>query len=294
MSNPAFTSHFISAPDGLTLHLRSFGDEASTLTPVVCLPGLARTGGDFDVLAAHLSTGGRRVVALDYRGRGLSQWDTDPSHYDIATENADILAVLAATGIEQAIFIGTSRGGMHTMVLSATRPHLIKAAVLNDIGPVLESSGLARIKGYIGKLPQPRGWADAVDMFQRLAGAHFSALSAADWETFARLTFVEKDGRLVAQYDPALAKNLARIDLSVPIPDLWPQFEGLRHVPLLVLRGGNSDLLSAQTLAEMARRHPRCETLTVPGQGHAPMLLDMASVMRIADFVETWGEPALT
>lgn len=289
MPASAFASHFISAPDGLVLHLRVYGDDASLLTPVVCLPGLARTSGDFDALATHLSASGRRVAALDYRGRGLSQWDSDPAHYDVMTENADIQAVLAAAGIENAIFIGTSRGGIHTMVLAATRPRLIRAAVINDIGPVIESKGLARIKGYVGKLPPPRSWADALDLMKRLASAQFTDLSEAEWDSFARLTFKEKDGQIVTQYDPALAKGLAALDLTVEIPDLWPQFNGLAHVPLLVIRGANSDLLSVETLAEMVRRHPRCETFTVPGQGHAPLLLDAASIQRIAAFVEAQG-----
>ena len=289
MTGQGFSSHFISAQDGLVLHLRSYGDDASPLTPVVCLPGLARTGGDFDALALALAAAGRRVVALDYRGRGLSQWDANPAHYDVMTENADIQAVLAAAGIEQAVFVGTSRGGIHTMVLSATRPRLIKAAVLNDIGPVIESKGLARIKGYVGKLPQPRNWADATDLIKRLASAQFTGLSEAEWDEFARLTFVETNGALAARYDPALSKGLAAIDLSAKIPDLWPQFDGLKHVPLLVIRGANSDLLSPETLAAMAARHPRCETFSVPGQGHAPLLLDTPSIERIAAFVAAWA-----
>jgi pimeloyl-ACP methyl ester carboxylesterase len=289
MPAQGYTSHFISAQDGLVLHLRSYGDDASRLTPVVCLPGLARTAADFDSLARELSANDRRVVALDYRGRGLSQWDKNPARYDIMTENADIQAALAAAGVESAVFIGTSRGGVHAMVLAATRPRLIRAAVLNDIGPVIESKGLARIKGYVGKLPQPRDWKDAIDLIKRLASAQFTGLGEAEWEAFARLTFVEKDGGLVAQYDPALAKGLASIDLTAKIPDLWPQFMGLAHVPLLVIRGANSDLLSIETLAEMTRRHPRCETLTVAGQGHAPLLLDAPTIGWIAAFVEAHG-----
>ena len=229
------------------------------------------------------------MLALDYRGRGLSQWDKDPAHYDIFIENADIQAVCAAAGVARAVFVGTSRGGIHVMALSAARPRLIHAAVLNDIGPVLESKGLARIKGYVGKLPQPRDFADAVDLMKRLASAQFTALSDPDWEAFARQTFVEKDGKLAPSYDPALAKGLAAIDLAKPLPTLWPQFEGLREMPLLVLRGANSDLLSEATVAEMQARHPRCEAHTVPGQGHAPLLLDEPTIARVAAFVEQWG-----
>ena len=265
----AFVSRFYSSQDGLKLHLRDYGSRLSELTPVVCLPGLSRTAADFDMLARVLSADGRRVAALDYRGRGLSQWDPKPENYNVPVENRDIQDILAAAGIAKAVFVGTSRGGIHTMVLSALRPGLLKAVVLNDIGPVLEGKGLARIKGYVGRLPQPSSWSDAVDLFKKMASAHFTGLSDAEWEAYARLTFKEDDkGRLVTQYDPALSKNLETLDLSAKIPEMWPQFEGLGKVPLMIIRGENSDLLSADTVAEMVRRHPGAETFVAEGQGH--------------------------
>ena len=282
----AFTSRFYSAQDGLRLHLRDYGSRISPALPVVCLPGLARTAADFDMLARALSAQGRRVVALDYRGRGLSERDKNPANYDVIVENRDIQDILVAAGVAEAVFVGTSRGGIHTMVLSALRPGLLKAVVLNDIGPVLEARGLARIKGYVGKMPQPASWSDAVDLFKKMASAHFTAMSDADWEAFARLTFEEKDGKLAPQYDPALSKNLEKLDLSQPIPEMWPQFEGLGRIPLMIIRGGNSDLLSAETVAEMVRRHPGCETMVVPDQGHAPLLMDEISIGAIKGFVE--------
>ncbi len=286
---PAYESRFFTSHDGLRLHVRDYGPRETSALPVVCLAGLSRNSGDFDAVAQSLANGSagkpRRVVALDYRGRGLSDYDRSWTNYDIMVENRDILDALTATGVHEAVFLGTSRGGLHTMVLTATRPSLIRAAILNDIGPVIEQKGLARIRGYVGKLPQPRSIADAVDLFRTMMSAHFTNLSEQEWETYARLTFEEKDGKLVPRYDPGLGKTLEQIDVEAPLPTLWPQFEGLRNVPVLVIRGENSDLFSTATMDEMARRHPAMETYTVAGQGHAPLLLDEASINRISAFV---------
>ena len=292
MSPPAaFQSRFFTAADGLRLHMRDYGPRASTALPIVCLPGLARTAGDFDPLARALC-GARRVVALDYRGRGLSERDRDWKNYDILVENADILNVLTGAGIEAAIFVGTSRGGLHIMALAATRPALLRGAVLNDIGPVIEAKGLMRIRGYVGTLPRPSSWADAVDLLKATASAQFTGLDDADWEAYARLTFEQRDGRFVPQYDPLLRKGLEALDFETALPALWPQFEGLRHIPLLVIRGANSDLLAPATVEEMLRRHPDGWSHVVPGQGHAPLLRDAATIARIAAFVRmVSGEP---
>ena len=257
---PSAVSRFISAPDGLKLHVRDHGPLFGEALPVVCLPGLSRTADDFEALAFALAQGAagkpRRVLCPDYRGRGLSDWDPDWKNYDAKVESADILAILDASGVEKAVLVGTSRGGINTMAIAAMRPAVLAGAVLNDIGPVLEAKGLARIRSYIGKLPPPASWADAAGLLKHISDTHFTSLSDADWDRFARLTFKEDNGRLVGKYDPALMKTLAGLDLEAPLPTLWPQFEGLGHVPALVLRGGNSDLLSQATAEEMTRRHP--------------------------------------
>ncbi len=282
-------SRFFSGPDGLKLHLRDYGPRDGAALPVVCLPGLARTAEDFDVLARAIAGGQaggpRRVVALDYRGRGLSARDPDWRNYDLGVESADIQSLLAAVEIPEAMFVGTSRGGLHCMLLAAFRPTLLRAVVMNDIGPVLEPRGLARIRGYVGKLPRPKSWADAVAMFKQVSGTHFTALSEADWMAYARLTLQETDGQLVPRYDPMLMKVLERLDLEAPLPDLWPQFEALGQLPLLVIRGENSDLLSNATLAEMLKRHTGAQSLIVPGQGHAPLLHDAPTITRICNFL---------
>lgn len=284
------TSHFATASDGLKLHYRDVGRGERGALPVVCLPGLTRTTADFDVLAAHLSGGGaagppRRVISLDYRGRGCSDHDPKPENYNVPIEAGDVLAVLAEAEIGAAVFVGTSRGGLITMVLSSFRPDLIRGTVLNDIGPVLEPAGLARIRGYVGQRPPPRDWDEAVRTIQGYAGAQFTGLSADDWLYFARTTFAERDGVLAGRYDPALSEALRALDPQKPLPVLREQFDGLKGAPLLIVRGATTDLLSEETTAEMLRRHPDAALLTVPGQGHAPLLHDPVTLARIAGFV---------
>jgi len=289
MSQPPFESRYFSASDGLKLHVRDYGSPLDPGMPVVCLSGLSRNSADFGPLASALSKGlageKRRVLALDYRGRGLSDYDRNWQNYSLEVENDDVLAILTAAEIERAIFIGTSRGGLHVMLLSARRPTVIHAVVLNDIGPVLEPRGLARIRSYVGKLPAPHSAADAIDLLKRLMSEQFNGLGEADWAAYAKITFADAAGRLGSRYDPKLMKPLESLDLEQPLPDYWPQFDGLRKAPLLIIRGENSDLLSAATLAAMAQRHPGSEIHIVEGQGHPPLLLDQESIGRICGFI---------
>ncbi|HEY8007529.1 MAG TPA: alpha/beta hydrolase [Methylocella sp.] len=284
-----FESRFFSAADGLRLHVRDYGSPLEAGIPVVCLAGLTRNSADFGPLASALAAGQagkmRRVLALDYRGRGLSDYDPDWKNYSLAVENSDVLSILTALEINAAIFIGTSRGGQHTMLLSASRPAVLRGAVLNDIGPVLEPRGMARIRGYVGKLPAPRSIPDAVDLLKEMMSERFNGLSRADWETYAKITFTDAVGRIGARYDQNLMKTLIGLDLEQPLPSMWPQFDGLRGIPLLILRGANSDLLSVETLNAMKARHAGAETHTVKGQGHAPLLLDQETIARICAFV---------
>jgi pimeloyl-ACP methyl ester carboxylesterase len=279
------TSRFIAAADGLVLHVRDYGGADKARLPVICLPGLTRTADDFAALATALSADGRRVIAVDYRGRGRSGYDSDPAKYSLPVELGDVIAILAALQCEPAVFIGTSRGGILTMLLAAVRPAAIAGAVLNDIGPVLEPAGLERIKGYVGKLPQPKDYDDAAAILMRLFGPQFPRLTLEDWRNSARRGFRDSDGVLVPTYDVALMQALADVDVSKPIPDLWPQFEALKGVPLMVVRGALSDLLSPETVEAMALRHPGLETLVVPDQGHAPLLAEPNVIARIAAFV---------
>ena len=288
MMTDAYVNLFVSALDGLRLYARDYGPRAGRALPVVCLPGLARTSADFHALARALSQDDkrpRRVVALDYRGRGRSDYDRNWKNYDVKVELNDVLQVLTVAGIEEAVFVGTSRGGIITMALSVARPALIRGAVLNDIGPGIEGKGLARIRGYIGKLPPPANEREAVEILKNLMSARFTALPDEAWTSFARATWKEEGGRLVLDYDPALMRTLETVDLEAPIPPLWGLFEGLKRVPVLALRGANSDLLSAETVEAMKAAHPRLEAVTVPDQGHAPLLQGREIVQRIGRFL---------
>lgn len=286
MDSIATTSRFISAPDGLRLHARCHGMTGSQPLPVVCLPGLARTAEDFDALAAALTRQGRRVIALDYRGRGLSEYDRDPARYSFPIELADVLAVLTALDALPAIFVGTSRGGILTMLLAALRPTAIAGCVLNDIGPVIEPKGLMRIKGYIGKLPQPRSYEEGAEILRRLFDAQFPKLTHEDWLASARRTFKQENGALVTTYDVKLAKTLEGVDFEKPFPPLWAQFDALPEVPVMVIRGENSDILSAATVEAMRSRRPALDIVEVPDQGHAPLLAEDDVIGRIAAFAD--------
>ena len=282
------TSVFITAPDGLKLHVQCYGQRMPGRLPVVCLPGLARTSGDFDALAHTLASDAeapRQVFALDYRGRGLSEYDTDPMNYTLATELGDLLAVLTALGMSKSVFVGTSRGGLLTMLLATARPTAIAGAVLNDIGPVIELTGLVRIKSYVGKLPRPQSFEEGAEVLRRLFGSQFPKLTDDDWLGYSRRTFkVDKRG-MAPLYDVRLAKTLAGIEFDRPVPPMWREFDALGRMPVMVIRGANSDLLSQATVAAMAARRSAMETVTVPDQGHAPLLTAPDLIARIAAFV---------
>jgi pimeloyl-ACP methyl ester carboxylesterase len=283
-SNP--TSIFVSAPDGLRLHVRSYGEASAPALSVVCLPGLSRTAADFEALAGALSHDkARRVIALDYRGRGRSEYDRDVAHYAFHTELADILAVIAALDCTPAIFVGTSRGGILTMMLAALRPTAIAGVVLNDIGPVIEPKGLVRIKGYLGRLPQPRSFEEAAEILRRLFSAQFPKLGPEDWLAEARRSFQQADdGQLVPTYDARLAKTMEGVDFERPLPPLWKEFDALANVPLLVVHGEHSDILTAATVEAMRARRRKMDVIEVPDQGHAPRLAEADVIARIAGF----------
>ena len=283
----AFEDLYFSAPDGLRLHVLAAGPRNGARLPAVCLPGLARTCEDFRELVTALAEDAenpRRVLALDSRGRGKSERDPNPANYSVPVEIGDLLAVLAAAGVERAVFVGTSRGGILTMTLSAVRPAVIAGAVLNDIGPVLDMAGLLRIKGYVGKLPKPSSMEDAAIVLRRALGSQFPGLLEDEWQLYAQRTFVETSNGVEANYDPKISAAIANIDPSAPPPEMWPQFDGLAHAPLMLIRGQHSDLLSPETTKAMQARRPDLELVEVLGQGHAPLLADRFTIERICAF----------
>ncbi len=277
-TNGSFTERFFPASDGLQLYAREYGHDnlqAKATLPIVCLAGLSRNSRDFHLLAEQLSTHPqkpRRVVALDYRGRGFSAWDPDKSHYQLAVEAEDVLTACAVLDVAQAIFIGTSRGGLILHLLAAMRPALLRGVILNDIGPVVETTGLMLIRQYLEAQPVLHSWKEAAESLKGVHGASFPALDEVDWDDMAKAIFREKHGMIVADFDPALVEPLKSINENSPMADLWTLYEGLKPVHLMTIRGENSAILSPATFAEMAKRHPQMRLVTAIGQGHAPLL----------------------
>ncbi|MBV8792592.1 MAG: alpha/beta hydrolase [Pseudolabrys sp.] len=284
-------SKYISAPDGLRLHVRCFEPQTRLpgVKPVVCLPGLTRTTADFEVLAAALAgdvSQPRRIIAVDYRGRGLSAYDPNPANYSLPVELSDALAAMNAFRANPAVVVGTSRGGILAMLMATVQPQAVAGVVLNDIGPVIETAGLQRIANYVGKLPQPKDYEEAARDLQRLFSSLYPKFTQSDWLKSAHLTYKVENGSLVPTYDPKLATTLEGLDFNKPLPDLWKEFDALAGVPVMVIRGALSDLLSPATIDEMQRRHPNLETLEVPHQGHAPSLEDGDTIARISNFAQ--------
>ena len=274
--------------DGLSLAMRIFGAPSARL-PLLCLAGLSRNSRDFLELGRYFSSSRsrpRQVFALDYRGRGLSDPDRDWRNYTPLTEAQYVLAAATAFGLERAIVIGTSRGGIIAMLLGALRPNMLAGVVLNDIGPVIEGTGLARIKRYLTAQQSVGDWRGATHVVRATQEPHFPALSDDDWRAFTEAYYAEGPNGLAPHFDRNLLKTVEDLSFLEAIPVLWPQFASLRNVPVLALRGEHSDVLSPRTLAAMAAQHPRFEQLTVHGQGHPPLLRDGPTLERIGAFVE--------
>jgi pimeloyl-ACP methyl ester carboxylesterase len=282
-----FASVYVTAPDGLRLHVRRYGSRFAASRPVVCLPGLVRTAADFHPLAMALAgdpATPRLVVAIDYRGRGRSEYDRNPANYALSVEFADLEAVLTALEIAPAVFVGTFWGGLLTMMLAASRPTALAGVILNDAGPVVEAQGLLRIKACVENLPVPRSFEEGGEILRRLFHGQFPKLARRDWIAFARRTWREQDGRIVPDYDVHLARALEFTDLERPAT-LWRQFEAMARVPLMVIRGANSDMLAPSTLDAMLERRAELEVMVVPDQGHAPFLDEPKLIRRIAAFI---------
>lgn len=255
--------------DGLSLYFRDWGEERGGpggRTPLLCLPGLTRNSADFDDLARR-HAGRRRVICPDYRGRGRSDYDPDWRRYQPLSYLEDLRHLLAAEGVPRVAVVGTSMGGLLAMGLAAAVPGSVAAVALNDVGPDLAADGIGRILDYIGRdRPQP-DWPAAVAELKRLM-PHLSLAGDDKWLRFARATYrAGNDGVLHFDWDVRLARALA----GGGMPDLWPLFRGLT-VPVLAVRGGVSDVLSAATFDRMARELPHLVRLTLPGCGHCPAL----------------------
>ena len=279
-----FEDRFWSSRDGLRLHYRDYsaaGPTSPDRPPVVCLPGLTRNARDFEDVAASLA-GEWRVLCPDMRGRGDSAYARDSATYTPLQYIEDVRELLADNGIDRFVAIGTSLGGIMTMLLALTAPGMLAGAVLNDIGPVIEPAGLERIKDYVGQGRSFPTWMHAARALEEVQAVVFPHYAIGDWLRIAkRVMTLGQNGRIVFDYDMNIAEPFAQPASLIPV-DLWPAFDALQGVPLLCLRGGRSDLFSAETLAEMARRRPDAEMLTIPEIGHAPTLDEPEAMAAIA------------
>lgn len=278
--------------DGLDLSARDYAPAAGPARlPVICLHGLTRNSRDFDGVAPAMAAAGRRVLALDVRGRGRSARDPNSSNYNPAVYAGDVAALMTEAGLARGIFLGTSMGGLIAMTLATMRPDLIAGAILNDIGPEIATEGLTRIGGYVGAAEPAATWAEAAQRARAVNGVALPNLTDADWMTFARRTWREVEpGRIIPDYDPAIAQAFAGAPAgsTQSSPDLWPLFMALAvNRPLLLIRGAKSDLLTAGTAGRMQALAPQMRRLDIEGVGHAPTLDEPVARSAILDFLKT-------
>jgi pimeloyl-ACP methyl ester carboxylesterase len=275
-----FESH-----DGLRLFGRVYAGSRADAPVVLCLHGLMRNSRDFEDLAAHLAAR-FRVITPDVRGRGSSARDPNFNNYQIPVYVNDLLLLCAGLGVERAFIIGTSMGGLMAMVLAAMQPQRVAGIVLNDVGAEVDPQGLERIRGYAGKSAPVRNWEEAVAQVRGIYGPAWPGLSDERWERIARRSYRENTrGVPEPDADPLISEPLR--DTRAAAPDLWPLWGALAKVPILVIRGAQSDILNAATLARMQREKPGLGVLEVANRGHAPLLDEPECLVAIDEFLAT-------
>ncbi len=280
------------SPDGLNLFFRDYpcADDlaAKARPPVICMHGLTRNSRDFAGLAERLA-GEWRVIVPDMRGRGESDYADDSSTYNPLVYVEDVLALLEQEGIGRFVAIGTSMGGLMTMMLATMNPDRIAGAILNDIGPEIDPEGLDRIKDYVGQGRSYPSWMHAARALQDVHQPSHPGFSLEDWLSMAKRNMsVQQNGRIGFDYDMRIAEPFGADGGAAP-PDLWPALEALRGRPVLLVRGALSDLLSAATLDAMQDRLPDATVVTVPGVGHAPLLEEPEATAAIDAFLSRIG-----
>lgn len=273
---------------GLALYARDYaGAGGPARCPVVCIHGLTRNSSDFEDVAPWIAAQGRRVIAVDIRGRGRSERDPDASRYNPVVYAGDVLQLLDEAGISRAVFVGTSMGGIITMAIAGKRLRAIAAAVLNDVGPMIGLAGIRRISGYVGKGTPVKTWDDAAAYVKSINEAAFPDNTPADWDRWARRAFrSDEAGNLRLDYDPQIAASIAGAKLkptSLAAKLLYRRLA--RNRPTLLVRGGNSDIVGPDEAQYMRRAAPGLQYAEVPGVGHAPMLTEPAAREALAGFL---------
>ncbi len=294
-----FKDVWYESSDGLQLHARDYADAESPLT-LLCLHGLTRNAADFEPLAELLHPRYRLVVA-EQRGRGQSAWDSDPSHYQPSVYVEDMFRLIDHLGLSDMVLVGTSMGGLMAMMMNAMKPGTFRGVIFNDIGPEVNPEGLARIKAYVGKTAAVATWDDAQATVRQLNRAAFPDYDERQWRAFTRRLYGEDaSGVPRLLYDPNIAAPADEEDGPLVPPDLWPLFEALAPVPVLLIRGALSDILSRESARAMASRKPDMRWVDVPRVGHAPVLDEPQAIGAIRDFLAelgrdwTGGVPTIT
>lgn len=277
-----WTDRFFTVTDGLRLHYRDYSGSADR-PPLLCLHGLTRNARDFADFADRYS-GRFRVIILEFRGRGESDYDPIPRRYTPPTYVGDVLQLLDHLHIADAIFVGTSLGGLVTMGVAAVAPQRITAAILNDVGPEIGEAGIERIQTYLGRDLRFSNWDEAARELGRNQGLSFPGYGHEDWVGMARRNCRERDGEIVFDYDMKIAEPFKTAG-PVPRVDLWPLFQALAKTPLLVVRGEISQLLTLDTFGKMRRSAPHARFVTVADVGHAPELTEPEALEAIDDFL---------
>ena len=279
-----YEDRYVTVKDGLRLHYRDYPGSSDRL-PILCLHGLTRNSRDFEELAERYSPR-FRVLALEFRGRADSDYDPQPMRYNPLTYAGDVIEFLDQLRIDQAIFVGTSLGGLVTLTIAALQPQRIAATLLNDIGPDVDASGIDRILSYVGKDVRFKDWDEAANTIASNYGASFDRYTHDDWVKMAKRNCREIDGGIGFNYDMAIAEPF-RSGGPAPQVDLWPLFQVLASKPLLVVRGAKSDLLTADTLAKMQAASPNVKVAVVEGVGHAPELNEPEALEAIDAFLNS-------
>lgn len=284
MKDADYREGYFHVRDGLRVHYRDYAGSADR-PPILCLHGLTRNARDFADFAQRYSPQ-FRVLALDFRGRGESDYDPLSARYNPLTYAADVVEFLDDVDVERAIFVGTSLGGLVTMTLAVTAPQRIAAAILNDVGPELNQAGLDRIQSYVGKDERFTSWNEAARAIAVNQSVAFPNYDDADWLVTARRHCRERDGKIAFDYDPAIA-DAFKAPGPRPTIDMWPLFTALAQKPLLVVRGERSELLSSETFERMKAAAPDASLVSVPDVGHAPMLDEPAAAAAIDRFLDS-------
>lgn len=288
---PAFASRFFDSADGLKLHFREYPGSSEASLTVVCLPGLMRNARDFELLAPRLSAR-YRVLCLDFRGRGLSQYARDIRSYVPSSYARDLWALFAAAGVGEAVIIGTSLGGLVGMLFSAERPENVLGLVLNDVGPEVDPAGLARIGSYVGRSVPISDWEEAAKAIELRDRRIYPDYGPEDWLRTARRRYSQgPDGQLQPDYDLSIAGTFAT---PATTPDLWSLWGRLQNVPTLLIRGANSDILSRATAQRMQAEMPALHSVEVANRGHVPTLEEPAASAAIDDFLARLGKKIQT